>query len=506
MSDPLLTLEETTQLLNHGVDVELSLSILDGYNKGQTGRSEKVIPEGVPEIDGKRILDLSGAKSFHFSEEELRKFTKSYPDAASYLNPEEGRISRSELIKAGTALLPVFAYGFLNGGSATSYGDIKKNSGFSPKLFDLYEDEFTKLAAQSKGRPKGVTPGFLQPVGLPGPSYMELKLRSLLLLNKSYKGLTGKDELKGIPFFQMTSVSNDSEVQGALKTYKQSPWLKSLAKSLDIPPYDAYSAKQPLITAYSHSSQGDPKEIFRSSNKDFPFICLPGGHGQCFRVLKKTWQHLYDKGIRFISLGNIDNLGYTLDPLELAILAIKDAPAGFDESYKTAVDIKGGILVDAGKGRLNCVDLGVGISHEEAAALESSGKKILFNCGTGLFNLEWLLKNIDAIIEGLPLRFSDQNKDIGLYSQAEQVTWEVMGMIKDPIIFAVDKYQRFLAAKILLENMMTSGLKLNAPGFPDDQEALLATAQKLNGGLKNLLSTVYALVLEDNLWRPEEKK
>ena len=40
-------------------------------------------------------------------------------------------------------------------------------------------------------------------------------------------------------------------------------------------------------------------------------------------VLKETWQLLYTKGIRFISLGNIDNLGYTLDPLELALLALK---------------------------------------------------------------------------------------------------------------------------------------------------------------------------------------
>jgi hypothetical protein len=103
------------------------------------------------------------------------------------------------------------------------------------------------------------------------------------------------------------------------------------------------------------------------------------------------------------------------------------------------VDVKGGILIRDQNDRLNCVDLGVGMNHKEAQNLENSGKKILFNCGSGLFNLTWLLENIDSIIKDLPLRFSDQSKDAGDYSQAEQVTWEVMGMIDDPLIFAVDK-------------------------------------------------------------------
>ncbi|MDA3957691.1 UTP--glucose-1-phosphate uridylyltransferase [Oceanispirochaeta sp.] len=500
----LLTPEEEAELLQQGVDVILSLSILNDYNQGLAGRTPPEIPKGIPEIDGKAILDLKKSDFFLFSDDEISHFKQSYPEAASYLNPLKGQLSRADLIKAGTALLPRFAYGFLNGGSATSYGDIKKNRGFSPDLFDLYEEEFTRLSAHSRGKPKGVTPGFLQADGLAGPSYMELKLRSLLVLIKSYRDLTGKEGGDGIPFFQMTSVSNDEEVQEALHTYRESPWLKDLAASLNIPPFEAYTAMQPLITAYSHSSQGEPKQIFRNKESKFPFITLPGGHGQCFRVLKETWQKLYDKGTRFISLGNIDNLGYTLDPLELALLAIKDSPAGFDESYKTAVDVKGGILVVLKNDSLSCVDLGVGISFDEAAVLESSGKKILFNCGTGLFNLTWLLENIDRIVSDLPLRFSDQNKDAGLYSQAEQVTWEVIGMIKNPLIFAVDKYERFLAAKILLENMMTSGLKLDDPSFPHADKDLSLTARNLHRGLETLLRTQYGLTLKNNVWVPVE--
>ncbi|MDC7231740.1 MAG: UTP--glucose-1-phosphate uridylyltransferase [Spirochaetales bacterium] len=497
-----LTREEIDVLKAKGVDLELSITNLEDFNRGAAGNTPPVIPEGVPDIDGDTVLDLRGSTAFSITAEERENFAQKFPHAAGYLvSPPGTDVSRVELEQAGTALLPYFSYGFLNGGSATSYGDRKKNKGFNEDLFALYEKEFTRLADASRGKPKGVTPGFLQPDGDAGPSYMELKLRSLLMLMKKYTALTGK-EAHNIPFFQMTSVGNNNEVQDALSSYRDSPWLKPLAASMGLSPWEGFSAVQPLVTAYTHSSKGDKKDIFR------PFITIPGGHGQCFRVLKETWQNLYDRGIRFISLGNIDNIGYTLDPVELALLALKGAAAGFDESYKTAVDIKGGILVIDDADRMNCVDLGVGISFEEAAALEASGKKILFNCGSGLFSLEWLLDNIDRIIQDLPLRFSDQNKDAGLYSQAEQVTWEVIGMINKPLIFAVDKYDRFLAAKILLENMMTSGCKLDDPAFPADRAkgGIRHTAENLHRGLKDILIRKYGLKLQNNRWIPVESE
>ena len=406
-----LSAREKKQLEEKGADLALSLSILEDFNAGRAGTTPPVIPRGVPEIDGDSIVDMRGAANFDCSSEELDRLRSNYPEAAACLNPVDGKVSLKELYKTGLALLPCFAYGFLNGGSATSYGDEKKNRGFNSDLFSLYEREFHDLASLSRGRPKGVTPAFLQPDGEKGPSYMEMKLRSLLVLMEEYRQEFGTLPSRGIPFFQMTSVSTDPEVKEALEDYAESPWLKDLAEKLGYPPFEGLTEIQPLITAFSHSDKGTGKTLFRNPEKDFPFIILPGGHGQCFRVLRKSWQDLYDRGIRFISLGNIDNLGYTPDPAELALLALRNRPAGFDESFKTAVDIKGGILVNTDEGGLNCVDLGVGISHKDADALEASGKKILFNCGSGLFNLEWLLENLDRIIRDLPLRFSDQNKD-----------------------------------------------------------------------------------------------
>lgn len=491
---------ELTMMIESGVDIDLALSILNNYNDGLIGRTAPVIPKAVPLIDGDQILDLRNPVEFTFTDRQLSAFRQRFPQQASVLKPGERSIGIEKLKKIGISLFSYYSYGFLNGGSATSYADTKKNKGFNPDLFDLYEETFNRMASLAKGQPKGVTAAFIQPDGSPGPSYMELKLRSLLIYSE-------KSSSK-IPFFQMTSVSNNDSVQSALAQYSNSPWLKALAKKLDHPIWKGLSGIQPMICAYSHSREGDKKNIFRGSDPEKAVIIpLPGGHGQSFRVLKDTFIELYNRGIRFISLGNIDNLGYTADPLSLAILALKGNPAGFDFSFKTAVDVKGGILIKDESDNLNCVDLGVGISKDEAAAMERRGEKILFNCATGLFDLSWLMDNIDYIIEKLPLRFSDQNKDAGLYSQAEQVTWEVIAMIDKPLIFGIDKYKRFLAAKMLLENLLTSGLKLDDPAFPGgtSEGSLKDTGRKLYEGMQYLLTHEYGLTLKEGKWLPREE-
>ena len=497
-------LNETELILMEqaGVDVDLSLSILNDYNSGKIGQDPPVIPSGVPKIDGEQILDLREPDTFSFTAEQVTLFLEKFPAFKEIPELNEGLsdliLSKNTLSRIGTELFSYYSYGFLNGGSATSYADRKKNREFQPDLFSLYEEIFQTMGEAAKGRPKGVTPAFIQPDGSAGPSYMELKLRSILLCSC-------KAGAK-IPFFQMTSVSNDKDVQETLNSYRESPWLKALANRIDHPVWKGLTGIQPMITAYSHSKEGKEKDIFRGKDPSvLNILALPGGHGQNFRVLKETFRELYQQGIRFVSLGNIDNLGYTPDPLALAILALKGNPAGFDFSFKTAVDVKGGILVRDQKNRLNCVDLGVGISRKEAEDLEKSGSRILFNCATGLFDLTWLIENLDRIIKDLPMRFSDQNKDAGEYSQAEQVTWEVIGMIDNPLIFGIDKYKRFLAAKMLMENLLTSGLELESPSFPGGVTGELGkTGRKLYEGLQYLLTHEYDLVLINGKWQPRE--
>src|SRR5690606_31472659 len=118
---------------------------------------------------------------------------------------------------------------------------------------------------------------------------------------------------------------------------------------------------------------------------------------------------------------------------------------------KTAADVKGGIAIIDQFNKLNCGDIGVAVSKEEVAKAEAEGKTILFNTATGLFDLKYLLSVLERVIEKLPMRISTQDKDAGVYQQMEQVTWEVIGMIEDPLLLAVDKYDRFIAAKMLVE-------------------------------------------------------
>ena len=165
--------------------------------------------------------------------------------------------------------------------------------------------------------------------------------------------------------------------------------------------------------------------------------------------------------------------------------------------------MKGGILVCDSKGRLNCADIGPAVSEEEVADAEKRGRKILFNCATGLFNLEYLVKNIDFIIKNLPLRVSDQDKDAGRYSQAEQITWEIISLLDNFYIFGVSKYNRFLASKLLIENMLISRPECCRRYFSENSDLNLnAVSKNLNNGLYDILSKEMDMIVDSGRWEP----
>ena len=168
------------------------------------------------------------------------------------------------------------------------------------------------------------------------------------------------------------------------------------------------------------------------------------------------------------------------------------------------MDVKGGILVREKNGRLNCGDIGRAISKEFVASHEASGMPILFNCATGLFNLEYLVENLDRIIDSLPVRLIDQHKDIGMYSQTEQITWEIIGLLESMIIFAVHKEERFIASKLLMDNILAPGLEccetyLAKHEDTDFTRAVRATQK----GLAWNLETQYGMKLSGGKWIPD---
>ena len=521
-----------------GIDVPLTLSILGAYNRGEYDHVRPISVSGFPEVDGRSVIDFTGDVSMTVSRQEAadrlggaagvgdgRSGSSLLPeplvDAALGLGTEttvDGRralrYGQDALRTIGLFLMPRVAYGVLNGGSATSYADETKNRGFSPALFELLAPEFERMAEVCGGRAKGLTPAFIQPDGGLGPSFLLLKMRSLLLtaaasreaIDRFDPGSSARLPSPLLPFFQMTSVGTDEQLAAAYGEYRHDPLLAALIRSTGLDPTEAVGAMQPMIAALTHSELGRPKRIFDSAHgRPGETLALPGGHGQGFAVLADTYRRLHSGGKRFVYLGNVDNLCFLPDPVEVAYLALSGAEAGFEFAWKTPVDVKGGILVRDRAGRLNCADIGPAVDPQDVAAAEAAGTPILFNAATGLFDLDYLVPNLERIARELPTRFTDQEKDAGRYSQAEQVTWEVIGMLDRFLVFSVRKHDRLLAAKLLMEALMTSGIRLDDPAYPtgDTPAAdLRAAASTLHDGLVERLRLEYGLRLSGGRWAP----
>lgn len=495
-----------------GIDVDLTCKILTQFNAGKYDNVQPIKVTNIPEVDGRVILDMTGDI---IEKNDLATAQKNIDGLGltidltriGTVNGSEITFDKAALTRLGIMLFPVLAYGILNGGSASSYIDYKKNRAFNETLFDICHNEFNILEKISRGKAKGLTPAFINQDGTPGPSFIELKMRALLIEVLKYQVILQKQPEILLPMFQMTSVYNDQEIQEAYSDYRNSDLLTDLTRETNVDITAVRTGIQPMLAAFSPSSAGKPKTIFdRAHGNENSTLPMPGGHGQNFIILRQVYQELLANGIKFIYLGNVDNLGFTVDPAALAVMALKNKQAGFEFAFRTVVDVKGGVLIEDQYHRLNCADIGPAISKTEVLNAEKSGKKILFNCAIGLFNLEYLVKNLDHIIDNLPMRFSDQDKDAGVYSQAEQVTWEIIGMLDDFLIFGVDKYKRFLAAKMLLEGLMTSGVGLDNPAYPvnpDPEKDLKAMAMKLNDGLQAKLTSVYGMKQAGGHWVPK---
>ncbi len=505
------------------IDVELSLSILAAFNRGEFDHFEPITVGEMPNVDGSTVIDFTGEPSIALPAATARErladmlpesIAERLGELATESKGDDLVFERPALEELGLLLMPRVAYGVLNGGSATSYADTTKNSSFSSELFELLGDTFERMAELSRGRAKGLTPAFVQPDGSFGPSFLQLKMRNLLItalrsqaaLDAWAPGSAGTLPMPLLPFFQMTSIHTDDELAASYTDYRSEQPLADLIGLTGLDPTDAESAVQPLISAYTHSEEGRPKRVFTKAwGRENETLPLPGGHGQNFSVLRDVYRRLYDGGKRFVYLGNVDNLGFLPDPVEVAYLALSGKQAGFDFAYKTPVDVKGGILVRDQAGHLNCADIGPAVSKEDVAKAEEAGKPILFNAATGLFSLDFLVPNTDRIVKELPTRFTDQDKDAGRYSQAEQVTWEVIGMLDDFLVFSVSKWNRLLAAKLLSETLMTSGIALDDPAYPtsdDPASDLRSTAEKLHEGLVSKLENEYGMRRENGRWEP----
>lgn len=493
------------------IDADATLALLDDINAGRRGRDPLPAVKGVPPVDGVRIVQAGAGIAYRVGAAAARERLESLglPLPASARSEGDSLAFGAEALRElGERLYARTAWGVLNGGSATSYADVKKNAALGPGVFEALRPGFERLAPLCEGRPKGLAPAYVNPDGSPGESFLVLKMRAALLKAARYAERFGRQDRPALPFFQMTSDGTDAPLAEAYSGYRDHPWLAGLIEATGSDPTRPRSARQPLLAAFSHSAEGFPRRVFdRAYGKPDSALALPGGHGQGFSVLAGVYRGLLADGYRYAYLGNVDNVGYSPDPTELAVMALSGAEAAFEFSYRTPVDIKGGIFVETMDGRRTVADIGQSIDFARVRELEASGERVLFNCATGLFDLERLVPRLDEIARRLPVRISDQDKDSGRYSQAEQSTWEVVGLLDEPLGFAVEKGERFIAAKLLSETLLASS------GRADDSEAgpggvlsalppdVARAGRELSSGLRRALAGPCGLRLEGGAWK-----
>ena len=513
-----LTEPERRAMQDANIDVELSLQILETLNRNGAPASSSANSASnftIPAVDGKDIVDFSGALSYRCRSERIQQLLEAFPELqatslARCCGPaSEQQLDESQIHELGLILGPYFAFGVLNGGSASSYFDGKKNQSFSLELFELFAEPFAALKRDFSHLPKALCPAFLHRDGSYGPSFMGLKLRSLLCniqRRRMQNNNSTKPDAGAGRFFQMTSeLTHDALTQYiANGSYRSDPAnICALIDELDWRPEEQiFSEKQPLISTFAQpgnaASPGSAAAKWRFfSDSSGAYVPMPGGHGQCFFALRKRLQALYDQGVRYVSLGNIDNIAYNPQPVFIGLLALSAREGLFVCSYRSPVDVKGGVLLrprpnDAGggpaqPGRLNCFDIGVGVDKQIFDLAQQQGRQLLFNCAIGYFDLAALLGKMDQIIAELPLRISEQNKDRGHYWQVEQVSWEVIGLLDSVLIGAVRKEDHFLAAKLQLETFLNTAYGLERYENQSELQEFARIARSLSVGYAKVL-------------------
>ena len=201
-----------------GIDIELTMSILKRLNAGAFNGVPPIEAVGVPPINGKSIVPAGAAMSFATATSAARARL----DALGIPMPATARfeggsvhLGKDALVQIGERLYDRTAWGVLNGGSATSYADRKKNTALGTGVFSAIRGGFELLAPLCEGRPKGITPADINPDGTPGESFLILKMRAALLRAARFSELYGRPTRPALAFFQMTSAGTDAALAQA---------------------------------------------------------------------------------------------------------------------------------------------------------------------------------------------------------------------------------------------------------------------------------------------------
>lgn len=532
MTDPdfkfYFSAQDKQQLEAANIDYRLTLELLRNLKQQRTMSQQSTRLE-IPEVDNRQIIDCRGAVRIQTNHDRsiarLSKYIP-YSELQSNIIPRLQQHTTDNMIQwdrkllteVGEALYSVCAYGMLNGGSATSYIDPIHNRRMNSSLFEEWKPIFENAREQYAHLPKALCPALYHSNGTAGATFMELRVRHLLHASAKAHREGGA----GIKLFQMTSQSNHNTIVQATEDAFASCChgesrrvAQALYRDTSRNGGEVLCASQPLIATFAHHGETElslkaTPSLFRTpqtgtvaarantSPPSTPYG-LPGGHGQSLYVLRPMLQKLFADGVRFVFIGNIDNLGYTMNPISLAYLVLHDGEALFEAVPRSAVDVKGGVLarrtVD---GKLCNAELGSeGIDMETIARSERDDKLVLFNCAIGLFDLERLLLKLDDYLSRLPVHCLHKKTARGEYWQLEQITWDIIGLIDTPHILVSNKAERFLAAKLIFETFLLSGLPMKtAVDLPE-------IAPQLHSAMKQVMANDYGVEYRAGEWHTE---
>lgn len=150
-------------------------------------------------------------------------------------------------------------------------------------------------------------------------SFIDFSLKQLEVINKQH-GIN-------VPLVLMNSFNTETETKAHLAAVK--PNVNVICfNQFELPRMDA----ETMLPAQLSEAQQ----------------MYPPGHGFVYDCLKNsgTAQKLLDQGVEWCFISNADNLGAVLDPKIAAFAVASDFKFVSEQTPKTEMDVKGGVLMD----------------------------------------------------------------------------------------------------------------------------------------------------------------
>ncbi len=233
----------------------------------------------------------------------------------------------------------------------------------------MFEEEkaiLRKLAVVKLNGGLGTTMGCVGPKSAievrEGMTFLDLTVRQMQHLNSTYDS--------DVPLILMNSFNTDAETKKIVQKYTQSNVTLITFNQSRFPRI----GKETLLPIAG--SFDDQKDAW-----------YPPGHGDIYQAICDTGlvDELTQKGIEYLFISNIDNLGATVDTALLKYMAENQCEFIMEVTDKTRADIKGGTLIDY-NGNLRLLEIAQ-VPAEHRSDFTSIKKFKIFNTNNIWVNL-----------------------------------------------------------------------------------------------------------------------